>query len=379
MANKEEVEYDLPPAPPILILEDHEKFRDVNGKPLEIEVRGERNVDKVYFKVHDVAKAFEMDRLMDTLTQTNSAFIDKEDFTTFITIIYEENDGNELSTNTRKFSTGKAVYLTYNGMLHVLYASRNKNARRFQRWASEKLFTIHMGTREGKEALAANVLGVSIKDVKNVFSKSANAVSGVYLFALNTVKELRNMMNIPDSFKDDDIVYKYGMTKDLERRSVELQNDLGKNLSVTLGLKLFTFVDANYISDAEIHLRNVFQGMNMKLEYENRAELVIISQSKFPLIKDHYNTVSNLYAGSVREIIEKLKQIEMHHAYEIERKNSELIMKEKDLDFLKRDHNKDLQVKDLQLELKDNKIHLLESQLDSLRIINDLKQKLLDK
>ena len=49
-------------------LDDEEKFHDNEGNVVEIETRGEREHDKVYFLAKDVAMAFEMPKLMDTLT-----------------------------------------------------------------------------------------------------------------------------------------------------------------------------------------------------------------------------------------------------------------------------------------------------------------------
>jgi hypothetical protein len=179
-------------------------------------------------------------------------------------------------------------------------------------------------------------------------------------------------MSIPDTFSDEDVVYKYGMTKDLDRRSQELQNDIGKIPCVSLGLKLYTFVDSEYISDAELYLKNIFQGMNMKLDYENRAELVVIPNSKFSIVKNHYNTVSNLYAGSVRETIEKLRNIEREYAYEMKMKEIELERKTSEFYY-------QLEMKNKDIEVRDTKMIMMENQLDSLKIISDLKHKLLDK
>jgi hypothetical protein len=50
-------------APPIIVLKDEEKFMDNDGNIIEIETRGERAVDKIYFKVKDVADGFEMTNL----------------------------------------------------------------------------------------------------------------------------------------------------------------------------------------------------------------------------------------------------------------------------------------------------------------------------
>ena len=43
----------------------HQKFKDENGNGniIEIETRGERSVDKIYFRVKDVMEGFCLDRL----------------------------------------------------------------------------------------------------------------------------------------------------------------------------------------------------------------------------------------------------------------------------------------------------------------------------
>lgn len=43
-------------APDIIKLKENEKFYDDNGNSVDIEVRGERHVDKCFFKVNDVSK-----------------------------------------------------------------------------------------------------------------------------------------------------------------------------------------------------------------------------------------------------------------------------------------------------------------------------------
>ena len=54
-------------APNIIILEDNQKFRDANGDIIEIETRGERLVNNVYFRVKDVMRGFDMENLQNTI------------------------------------------------------------------------------------------------------------------------------------------------------------------------------------------------------------------------------------------------------------------------------------------------------------------------
>ena len=50
-------------APGILGLDEGDKFKDEQGNVVEIETRGEREHDKVFFLVRDVAEAFDMPNL----------------------------------------------------------------------------------------------------------------------------------------------------------------------------------------------------------------------------------------------------------------------------------------------------------------------------
>jgi hypothetical protein len=113
MAMNKDVLYDVEPAPPILELEDHEKFKDEHGKVLEIEVRGERDPKNCYFKVSDVSREFGMDRLHNT-------------------IIDQHRDGYMESMHYKYFtcmdnkSLKKSIYLTYHGLSKVITSTRCK-------------------------------------------------------------------------------------------------------------------------------------------------------------------------------------------------------------------------------------------------------------
>ena len=63
----------------------------------------------------------------------------------------------------------KALFLTYTGLLRVLFVSRNKNAETFTIWATQKLFTMQMGSKEAKEILGTEVLNIKIENYRAVF------------------------------------------------------------------------------------------------------------------------------------------------------------------------------------------------------------------
>ncbi len=51
---------DIPIAKPVLELTDDEKFKDEHNNIIEIETRGERLHDQIYFKVKDVSIGFDI-------------------------------------------------------------------------------------------------------------------------------------------------------------------------------------------------------------------------------------------------------------------------------------------------------------------------------
>lgn len=120
-------------SPPLLELEENEKFKDAEGKVLEIETRGEKTQNGIFFKVVDVSKAFDMPYLKDTLLDGKSgAYKRDEDF--FVFDIRTSSEGNSLRTSTKKY-----LYLSYEGMLRVLYVSFCFSFSSISRFCSKRL------------------------------------------------------------------------------------------------------------------------------------------------------------------------------------------------------------------------------------------------
>ena len=119
-----------------------EKFKDKNGNIINIEVRGERIYNKCYFKVKDISIGFEMPNLQSVINGNNETYIKNTDYKTFNVITKINNLNTKSKIN---------LFMTYEGIIKLLYISRNSNAKIFREWATEKLFTIQLGTVEQKE------------------------------------------------------------------------------------------------------------------------------------------------------------------------------------------------------------------------------------
>jgi hypothetical protein len=217
-------------APGIIELKKSEKIKDNRGNILEIEIRGTREHDNCFFKVIDVAEGFKMKKLHDTLTKKNvNSYQNNVHYRFFY---FSKN-----TTTSGKTKKVKKLYLTYIGLLKVLFSSRNKTVNNFVGWATETLFTAHLGTKEQKDKLSSKLMGISADIVKEVFNKTSSTLPVLYLLSIGKVKDLRVTLNISDEYDDEDIINKGGETIDLTRRIDEHNATYGKMPGANLCLK----------------------------------------------------------------------------------------------------------------------------------------------
>jgi len=283
-------------APNILELTDNKKFKDNEGNIIEIETRGEYNTNSIYFSVKDIMKKFEMNNL-DTILLNN-------------TKVFKENEQYKYFNTNNKITVKKELFLTYEGMLRVLFASHSKKVKPFIKWATETLFTCQLGTRTQKEKLVSNVLGVSAKVIKEVFNCDTNTLPCVYLFTLGYVKDLRISMNIDNKYNDDCIIAKYGFTKELSRRTNEHIKLYNKINGCDLKLKHYSYIDPQYMSNGENDIKDFITTLNLKLSYENYDELIIIPKEYMKIISEKYEHIGKKYSGHITELVIKIKELE---------------------------------------------------------------------
>jgi len=350
-------------APPELFLEDEEKFKDINGNIIEIETVGEKNEDKIFFKVKDVMEKFDIKNLHSHIIDKKSGYKINTDYKYF----FNRVESRPSTTYTIK----KSLYLTYEGMLRVLFVSRNENASVFRKWATNKLFTIQMGSKDEKQKLGTKLLKVDLKTFKAVFDSYSSTFPCIYLLSLGKVKDLRDTFNISNEINDTSTVYKYGFTEDLERRLREHTSDYGKLKNVNVSLSIFHMVDVKYISKAENDIKHLFEvfGKNLNtndtdISNKKRKELVVFNDKEYKQISEHYKLIGLKYIGStqylqdkVQELQNEIKIINLNKELEIQKLTNEKYMLKVSNETLKKElenNNKihELEKKTLELELK---------------------------
>jgi len=333
-------------APGIIHLNDNEKFRDTDGNIVEIETRGTKNYNNIYFKVTDVSKGFNMKSLSTSLLTKDRGYERNIHYKTFL-ITFSNREGK---------TTNKNIYLTYSGLLRVLFVSRNKNVERFQDWAMKTLFTIQMGSTEERVRLGTSILNIPEKTYKAVFKKHANKFPCIYLLSLGNVGVLRETFGIIDtSIPDDSIVYKYGFTDDLGRRMGEHEDKYGKLENVKIVLSTFHIIDPKYTCDAEGDIREECNAYEIGLKVEGFNELIVLNKKQLDHVKKNYGRIGKDYAGHSFELQEQIVKLNR----EIEKLNYET-------DRLKTLVETNEIINKLKMEKKDLKIENLELQIQLL-------------
>jgi hypothetical protein len=343
---KDELTYEIESAPPILELEDHEMFTDTEGNTLDIEVRGERDPEKCLFRAADVAKAFEMKNLCNDLVKPRSTYELGIDYKYFI----PSTKDNVLSQTHKN----KEIYLTYQGILCVLYRSRTGSSHTFRTWATRTLFTVQMGTQEAKQELVKSI-GVNIDDMKSCLKASTQKMSCVYLLNLGTVANLRDTFKIKDKIKDDYIVCKFGKGIDLERRLGDHQRDYGRMTNVKISVIKYAYIDPEFINDAEVSVSHMFEITENKLKADKRKELIFINPTKLKYVEEYFSGLQKRYIGTYREQVHEIEKYENKIVILEKTHKNELLEKDfiiqQERSNVMQEHNKvRLLEKDLELE-----------------------------
>ena len=318
-----------PIAPEILEIDEHEKFKDSNGRTLNITIRGERNHKNCYFRLKDISRSFEMPNLCKVIQNEKTSYELNVHYKIFV-IVYGNNVSIEQNT--------EEVYLTYKGLLKVLFASRSGNAESFQDWVTETLFTVQLGTEESKYELVKSMFGgASIHAIKEAFKTSSGKTPCVYLFVIGKANELLKT----DKYSKDTLLYKFGKTDDLPRRSGEHERDFKRMFKIDhIELMLFSVIDPKYITDAENSLKKFFE--NNIINYENKEELIVLNNVTYKSTTQHYKLIKNSYIGCYMEMQNKIDELErrlknLQNEYDLskEKLGNELIVKDKDFEIIK--------------------------------------------
>ncbi len=350
-------------APPIIQLTDDEKFKNDTGRIAEIGARGKRTVSEIYFSANDAQKEFELKNLLKVLIDKNTSYEEDIDYKHFIV--------KKSKNVVEKKSTKKEIFLTYGGMLKVLFASKSGKTKGFIKWATETLFTIQMGTKDQKYTLVEGILGMSMDSLKAALAACTSDVSCIYRFALGTAGELREEMSIPDHIPDNYVIIKFGFTKDLSERMMRHIETFSKIKGTRLELMNYVFIDPKYLSKAEVDIKEFYTTIEKKIDF--KIKYVIKDKLKKKKEVDSGDREDYDESKNFRELIaidpKHEKEIIKQHKYIGSQYSGRVQVLTDTINALQRDVEKEIKEKEniekickLELEKKDEQIKVIESE-----------------
>lgn len=119
------IKLDLEIAPPLLILKDEEKIKDEDGNIFEIETRGNKTIEGIYFYGKDIEKMLKLESLRQTLNNEHGSYIENTHYKKFIRPNCEKNN---------EFNNPERIYLTYFGLVKLITYTRKKIPQNFTEW-----------------------------------------------------------------------------------------------------------------------------------------------------------------------------------------------------------------------------------------------------
>lgn len=321
--------------PSKLELNEEEKFKNIDGTVVDIDVRGERKVDGIYFCVKDIERGFGIKNINSIIQKQASAYKKNKHYKNFVRTKFT----NCKSGANKKLYTGKHLYLTYFGLIKLLINSKSENAEHFQKWLLNIIYVHQFGVKKEKQILADKLLGNSLDDSRKILKSNKSSLACIYLLTLGYVKDLRKSMKISAEYEDDMLVVKFGQTQNIYKRLSQHKKTFSKIKNVEPHLKYYCFVDSTYKNKAEKSVKDLFKETNKLFFCESFTELAIVDKSFLNFIEEQYSLISNNYVGTQHDVIN--------------------LMKHKEFEYKEKEHLNEIKLKDIELKLKDTELKLM--------------------
>ena len=288
-------------APPIISLEEYEKFRDEDGNVFEVEVRGVRDVKKIFFKGRDLEKVFKMVNLRNNAQKDRTVYKENVDYVYFH--VSSENSNRYCFQTTHEGNRLRKMFFSYDGFMLAIYRSNSGNAYRFRNWANKVVYTAHVGTSDQRIEQAIEMLGANADIVKEVFRTCVAKVPCVYLFHIGKVVEMQSYPDL-NQFSSG-MLFKYGRTDNLSRRLGEHMGTFGTLEGSRFKLSYWSPINVNNVVTAESQLSTFFD--DKKIAFLNHNEVVLLSRDDLKSVKEKYLEIYN-DLGIVCDMVAIVKQ-----------------------------------------------------------------------
>lgn len=289
---------DIVNAPPKITFTDRELFRGNNNKPIDIETRGCREKEGCYFLASDASVGFKIPALCDTLLNTKNGY--------FRGMHYEYFDVPDNNSKHSKMQYNRELFVTFMGLMRVIHITVPEIVGAYTNWTDDVLFC--KKPLRHKPVVASKSLGASFQIVFDVFSRSSTPIPGIYIIYLGKVVDLRKAYNIPSCYGDNESVYKFGRTDDLNNRFHQHYRNYVEKRGYDIKLSYYCVVDSTHLCTAETNFKHYLLSCKYKLHESSNIEIAIYPDREKKIVRRSCESICKPFIGSYSEIAERLKR-----------------------------------------------------------------------
>lgn len=151
-------------------------------------------------------------------------------------------------------------------------------------------------TQEGVDKMLSIHRKCNIDNINSFMTTSVNPLSVLYLFIILN----DSIHDVPD----DCFLIKYGYTCNILRRMKEHKKTYGNGIM----LKYHTYIDPEYLQDAEIDVRNFFKESGWHLKHTNFDELCVVPRDFLHTsVLSEYKRINEKYLHKMQLMSAKLE------------------------------------------------------------------------
>ena len=173
-----------------------------------------------------------------------------------------------------------------------------------QKWIDENISGVSAKRQQNRERITQTIAHLR---------KQACQVSGIYLFSLGNVKELRSIFQIPDTFADDFMVCKYGKSENIDVRAEQHLANYGMMPNVEMDLEFFVPVDKSLLTNAENATKDWFISKKYKITNQKYTEIVAFPQSFLEKVKVFYSANCKKHGKELQSNVSVIKDLQIKH------------------------------------------------------------------
>ena len=300
LLNKNKEEITMLPDPIKLSKKDY--YTKPDGSQIMIRLFGERTPEGLYMSVKDIAEGFETPNLQQVLINKDNNYIKGIDYKIFFN---GQKKINYLKKSGRKdnvLSDEKVYMMTYYGFMRFIFVSRVPAVLAVNKWIVEQILTIKHGTKEAKQELANNIMGIGadMETTKTILNKCVGGITSVYFIIIGYAKDIFPDRDYPPNL----ILCKYGFSKDLKRRCAEHTKKYLKKFGANIEMYLYTNIIDIKLSEAEKDVADALFKYNCLIE--GMEEHIIIEEENLKEIETLYTTIQDKYDLSKENVLKQI-------------------------------------------------------------------------